>query len=275
MWKQKINKFGLPILLIIILALCYIDYQFIFKPIFNRNQFAKEMIMLAQANQTPIFRVSKIIKYSSAEAIDLTANQNLQDLNIHQYSDIAVYIDNFEKELTPKNTIKELYLDNFKMDVAYEYGMPNLYYKNPLMISKFRQIQENKIEDSLHYEIVYTNAENQNSNYEKPIFFTDCSNPITIGYINEDVINNYQVTKQNGLVAFDGRIFNNLEIDLQKLSPKISFTIHIKNNLNESFVCNMSANLKLETAEGSIKSGYIIEIADDIKYYPFFKEVKI
>lgn len=272
MLKSKMNKLALPILLIIILALCYIDNKYIFKRISARNQFVKELIPIAEANKEPVFKVSKMIKYSSAEAIDNTVEQNLQDLSIYQYSDIAIYIDNLSDELTEENTIKELYLDNFKIDVGYNYGTQTLYYKNPLTISKFRMSDENEIKDSLNYEIVYTNEEDQNSDYEKPIFFADCSNPITIGYINKNIVNNYQVTKENGLVSFDGRIFNNLDINLNDLSPKISFTIHIKNNLDENFICNMSANLRLETDAGSVKSGYIIEKVDNIKYYNFFKE---
>lgn len=273
--KQNANKFVLPILLIIILALLYIDNKYIFKVISNRNNFAKEVIKIAEANKEPVFRISKIIKYSSAEATDNTAEQNLQDLSISQYSDIALYIDNFDENLSEKNTVKELYIDNFKIDVDYKYGIPTLYYKNPLMISKFRMIDENEIKDVLNYKIVSTNEENEESDYENPIFFADCSNPISIGYINKEIINNYQVTKENGLVSFDGRIFENIDINLKELSPKICFTIHIKNNLDENFVCDISANLKLETENGTVKSGYIIEITDDIKYYNFFKEVNL
>ncbi len=274
MWKKILGKFALPILCFIILAILYIDYQFIFSKVASRSRFVKELIVISDANREPVFRVSKMIKYSSAEATDNTAEQNLQDLSISQYSDIALYIDNFKEEITEENTIKELYLDNFKIDVGYHYGAPTLYYKNPLEISKFRMVEENEIKDKLEYEIIYTNEENQNTDYHKPVFFTDCSNPITIGYINKEIINNYQVTKENGLVSFDGRIFNNLDINLKELSPKISFTIHLKNHLDERFICNVSANLKLETEKGSVKSGYIIEILEDMKYYNFFKEVK-
>ncbi len=275
MLKKTLKKFALPILCFIILAILYVDYRFIFSRIVSRNRFVKELIVVADANRNPVFRVAKIIKYSSAEAIDKTVEQNLQDLSIYQYSDIALYIDNFKEEITEENTIKELYLDNFKIDLGYRYGTPTLYYKNPLEISKFRMLDENEITDQLKYEIIYTNEENENTDYHKPVFFTDCSNPITLGYINKEVINNYQVTKENGLVSFDGRIFNNLDINLKDLSPKISFTIHLKNHLDEKFLCNVSADLKLETESGSVKSGYIIEILEDVKYYNFFKEVKI
>ena len=273
MLKTKFEKIALPILCIVILALVYIDGKFILKKSWGRHQFVKQMTNIVEANKDPVFKVSKILKYSGADTEDKTSDQTLQDLSIHQYSDMAFYIDNLSNELTEKNTVRELYLDNFKIDVGYEKGIHTLYYKNPKEISKFRRNGENEIKDRLDYEIVYTNEENKNSNYDKPIFFTDCSNPITIEFVNEDIVTNYQVTKENGMVSFDGRIFNNLDLDLEKLSPKISFTIHLKNNLNESFVCNVSANMKLQTEEGSVKNGYIIEKIEDIDYYRFFKEV--
>lgn len=274
MIKEKFEKWIVPIVLIVILIIVFmVDMKFIFKKIAAKNQFVEQLIKVAEANEKPVFSVSKIVKYSSAEAIDNTIEQNLQDVSISQYSDVAIYIDNFSDELTEENTVKELYLDNFEIKVDYNYGEPGLYYKNPLEISKFRLIEENKIDEKLNYKIVYTNEESENMSYASPVFFTDCSNPITLGYVNKNIVNKYEVTRNNGLVSFDGRIFNNLDMDLAKLSPKISFTIHIKNNLDENFICNMSANLKLETEQGSVKSGYLIEILDDIGYYPFFKEV--
>lgn len=273
MLKSKIVKIILPVLIICtILAIFYIDNKYIFQKIAQGKEFTKNAMEIYELNKEPVFRVSKIIKYSSAEAIDNSENQDLQDVNIHQYSDMAFYIDNLSDKLTEKNTIKELYLDNFKVDVEYDKGEHFLYYKNPLAISKFRMISENEIKDRLDYSIVYTNKDNDESNYETPVFYTDCSNPITLSFVNKNIVEHYKVTKENGLVAFDGRMLNNLNIDLDKLSPKVSFKIHIKNNLDEVYCCDVSANMKLETEDGSVKSGYIIEIADDIGYYNFYRE---
>ena len=57
--KSKIYKVGLPVLLII-LAILSINFGFIIRKIANKNQFANDMIQIAQANQEPIFQVSKI-----------------------------------------------------------------------------------------------------------------------------------------------------------------------------------------------------------------------
>lgn len=273
MFESKVFKIVLPILVFLaIVGILYIDNKFIFQRIVQGKKFEKSAIEIYEMNKEPVFRVSKIIKYSSAEAIDNSSGQNLQDMSIHQYSDMAFYIDNLTDELTEKNTIKELYLDNFNVEVEYDKGEHVLYYKNPLTISKFRMIPENEIKDELRYNIIYTNEDNEETSYETPVFFTDCSNPITLSFVNKNIVENYKVTKENGLVSFDGRMLNNLDIDLEELSPKVSFSIHIKNNLDEVYRCDVSANLRLENEEGSVKSGYIIEITDNIEYYNFYRE---
>lgn len=273
MLRSRFFKIIIPILIVVaILVLVYVDNKFIFQRIAKEKNFEKESIEIYEKNKEPIFRVSKVIKYSSAEAMDNSENQNLQDVNIHQYSDVAIYIDNLSEKITKKNTIKELYLDNFKIDVDYDKGEHLLYYKNPSAISKFRMNDSNRIQDTLNYNIIYTNKENEESDYDTPVFYTDCSNPIVISFVNKNIVENYKVTKENGLVTFDGRMLNNVDINLEKLSPKISFKIHLKNNLDEVYSCDVSANLKLENNEGSVKSGYIIEIADNIGYYNFYRE---
>ena len=111
------------------MAILSIDFKFIIEPKLKENACAVEYVKVAEDNKDQVFKVSKVILYSSAEAVDNTAEQNLQDVTIHQYSDMAIYIDNLSDELTEKNTIKELYIDNFQF-FGPELGKPNLYYKN-------------------------------------------------------------------------------------------------------------------------------------------------
>ena len=50
----------------------------------NNNQF----------NENSIFNIQKMLFYSSANAVDNTEEQSLQNLSISQYTDISIYIDN-------------------------------------------------------------------------------------------------------------------------------------------------------------------------------------
>lgn len=261
------------IIILILILFCFLNIKLFITMIIANNNLTKNAMEIYEANIEPQFEISKIIKYSSAESIDNSIEQNLQDISISQYSDFAIYINNIDEELSEKNIIKELYIDNFNIDVNYKNEEPVLYYKNPLEISKFRMNEENKINDRLTYKIVHTNEENQNSDYNDPTFYADCSNPITIEYVNKNIVQNYKVNKNKGLVSYDGRIFNNLDIDLKSLEPKISFTIHLKNGLDKMFSCNVILKLDFENDNESIKSGYFIQIFDNIEKYKFIQEV--
>ena len=64
--------------------------------------------------------------------------------------------------------------------------------------------------------------------------------------------------EQNKLLSFNGSILELANVDLEKITPKISFEIHILNNLNEEYFCKVFLNVDLKNSEGSINSGYII-----------------
>ena len=103
--KRK-EKYILLVLLILIIVLLFLGGRIISKNI-KAKRFASQEFKVYENNQEQVFKIEKIIVCSSAGATDLSEKQNLQDLNIYQYTDIAVYIDNGE-ELSNKNTIKEI-----------------------------------------------------------------------------------------------------------------------------------------------------------------------
>ena len=69
--------------------------------------------------------------YSSANAVDNSENQSLNNMSISQFSDISLYIDNskISSDLTDENTIKELYIDNIYLSTQSENGTKILNYK--------------------------------------------------------------------------------------------------------------------------------------------------
>lgn len=270
--KEIKSKFFLIILILVLITLIGCIIKFVVLELYWRNSDTEYAETMYEKNKKTIFRISKIINYSSAEAID--KSDNLQDFNISQYSDFAIFIDNkYEtEELTEENTVKELYIDNFKISLPKDIGVnQNLFYKNPYNMGKFRRLEYDIIENKLDYDIIYKNDENNEEFYNTPVFFTDCSNPISMSYINDDIYTNYSVSK-NSSISYDGRVLDDINIDLKDITPKISFTIHIKNNLNENFICNVAFDVNLENEEGSIYSGYFVEIKEGFdKNYKFFK----
>lgn len=326
--KIKINdRFIIPIFIasFIIIIILLFEYGNIINKNVKYKKFAKENVQVFENNKEQVFKVEKILICSSANAIDLSEKQNLQDMSIYQYTDIAVYINNGE-ELTNKNTIKRLYIDNISLEGTSGIGQKSLNYKNILkfglkkdtktksansnndnstlnvfegllnnqksqsntsetidvgsintdddgMISLTNtnnttsendsnndarqstensnsEQQENQNEniqgnDKIEFNIVYTNEENEKANYDEPTFYTDCSNPITLEYLNNNIVSHYKMD-ENKSVAFDGSILKEAGIETESLNCKVKFKINIVNNNDEKYSCWINFAIPLD-----------------------------
>ena len=326
--KIKINdRFIIPIFIasFIIIIILLFEYGNIISKNVKYKKFAKENVQVFENNKEQVFKVEKILICSSANAIDLSEKQNLQDMSIYQYTDIAVYINNGE-ELTNKNTIKRLYIDNISLEGTSDIGQKSLNYKNILKFglkkdTKTKSVnsnndnstlnvfegllnnqksqsntsesidvgsintdddgmisltntnnttseiasnndarqstensnseqQENQNEniqgsDKIEFNIVYTNEENEKANYDEPTFYTDCSNPITLEYLNNNIVSHYKMD-ENKSVAFDGSILKEAGIETESLSCKVKFKINIINNDNEKYSCWINFAIPLD-----------------------------
>lgn len=310
--KRK-EKYILLVLLILIIVLLFLGGRIISKNI-KAKRFASQEFKVYENNQEQVFKIEKIIVCSSAGATDLSEKQNLQDLNIYQYTDIAVYIDNGE-ELSNKNTIKELYIDNISLEGPNDIGQKSLNYKNinKLGLKKDAIKQDNKSDgifsslnnntntsnsidvgsiatnetdnttedvdneqenqdniqnERIDFNIVYTNEENDSANYNNPTFYTDCSNPITLEYLNNDIVTHYKMD-ENKTIAFDGSILKEAGIDLQTLNCKVKFKINIVNNMNQKYSCWINFEIPLDDIyEGTTLKG---KTTNNQKYI-FFRE---
>lgn len=273
--KQKIQhpRLVFVILLIALFAVFLLYYFFVFSGSFARNQFANEMITISDENENTIFSVQKLLLYSSANAIDNSKDQSLSNLSICQYTDLSIYIDNLAtvSELTDENTVKELYIDNIVMTSNADKGNKLLNYKNPLDFGKFKMLnvaENNRID----FTIVNTNSENETHDYSQPTFYTDCSNPITLGFINKDILTNYSVSQDSSTVSFNGKILQEANIPIEDINYTLNFTIHIVNNLNEKFSYNMSLDVDLNDDNGGIYNGYVYKgKSTSGSQYSFFK----
>ena len=225
----------------------------------------RSAVRFVEENKEPVFKIGKIILYSSANAID-NSNGLLKNFDISQFTDIEIYIDNTtkNKEITAENTISELYIDNIKISGAQDSGEKVINYKNPLECGKYVDI-DNFREDGILFKIVNSNKKNQSADYNEPVFYTDCSNPISLGYINKNILTNCELTANSGSISFDGSILRSANIGIENLKTTISFTIHLKNNYNEEFVCNVKIDNDLESEEENdgIYTGYIMKIIEN------------
>ena len=195
-------------------------------------------------------------------------------MSISQYSDISIFIDNtsYITDLTNENTVKELYIDNISIQSNSDKGTKILNYKNPLNFGKYKEIESSK-NDRIDFNIINTNSENENHDYSAPTFYTDCSNPITLGYLNKDLLTNYSAADGSNTVSFNGKVLKEAEVDLNDINYTLKFKIHIVNNLNEKFVYDMSLDVNLDDDNGGIYNGYVYRgKTTSGKEYRFFKE---
>lgn len=270
-FKIKNVKLAFAILIILAIILLILYYNFIFADVFARNNFANQMVEIAEENESPIFSIQRILLYNSANAVDNSEDQSLSNMSISQFTDISIYIDNSQTvaDLTDENTIKELYIDNISITSKSENGTKILNYKNPLNFGKYQNIDEPE-DDKIYFNIVNTNEENENHNYDEPTFYTDCSNPISLGFLNKDLLTNYSVSNDSSSVSFNGKVLQEAGMNLDDINYTLNFTIHIVNNLNQKFAYNMKLDVDLD----GIYDGYTYrgKNASGTQYY-FFKEL--
>lgn len=275
-FKVKHPKLML-LLLIIILLLCILAYSYVFYASYCRNEFVNQSLKISEQNQLSVFKVNKILIYSSANAINNRSDNSLEDLNICQYTDIAIYIDNTSSisDLTTQNTVKELWIDNIKITPNSDLGSQVLNYKNLNNFGKFDNITSAD-NSRIDFNIVNTNEQNETSDYSTPTFYTDCSNPISLGYINSGIIKNYSIHDNINSVVLNGKLLQQANVDLSQIGYNLTFDIHIKNYDGDSFVYHSNIDVDLNTQNKDIYNGYLYQTRNNTSgnEYVFFKEVQ-
>ena len=266
------NKKIVFVLDIIFIIIAVVFCSYIYKIELQKAVFITEVEQFSEENKNPVFKIGKIVLYKSANAID-NSDGKLEDINISQFTDIAIYINNKStiQNLTAENTIKEMYIDNIKLTFNLENGKYIINYKNPKEFGKYVAL-ENYYDNKISFNILTSNQEVENADLDNNIYYTDCSNPITLGFINKDFINNGKVLDTSGQLLFDGSILKNANVNLETISGIIEFSIHIKNNLGENFICNVVINNDLTNNQENILNGYSIEINEpEGQIYDFLK----
>ncbi len=270
-FKIKNVKLAFTILIIVAMVILILYYIFVFSSMIAKNNFANQMIEISEENEKPIFGIQKILLYSSANAVDNSDNQSLSNMSLSQFSDISIYIDNSlaSSEINDENTVKELYIDNISMTTKAENGNKLLNYKNPLHFGEYQEIKQS-LNNRIDFKIINTNEENESNNYDEPTFFSDCSNPISLGYLNKDLLTNYSISDTSKTISFNGKVLKEANVNLENINYDLSFTIHIVNNANEKFSYNMKLGVNLDGIyDGYSYKGKTTEGTE----YEFFKEI--
>lgn len=245
-------------MLVILAAVFYFYGDNLFK---NNNEIYEE-------NKTAMFNVNKIQYYSDVNAVsNRTTYQNPEwNLNVYQYTDIALYIERLD-DFSSENYIKSLNISDIKISDSKK-GTQKIYYLNPLAYGNGDILNinsENEIKGILEYNIMNYENEDNDVKYSIPIFFEDCSNPITLRYVNNDILSNY-VIGADEQISFNGSLLKRANILLEDIKADISLKINIITQNNETHSVDINIEIPLESTNKQIYDGSINIQKENLKY---------
>ena len=266
----KRNKFITKLIITIaLLVLCIVTIVEILKVYKINDDFSNYIDELSRLNSKTVFSIDRIYLYSSADATSNETTKPVWDLNIFQFTDIALFINNRADEgVTYENTIKELKIDNIKFN-NLQSGTPSLYYKNVNDFAKMTNIDENKINDSLAFNVINSG----DADYSKPVIYSNCQNPITLEYVNSNMEENTVISDISTPLTYDGSLLKKGGILLSQMECTLSFTITIINNYNQKFVATIYIDIPLEDSMSgeNIYDGKLIKNIENTNLVKFIR----
>lgn len=249
--------------LIMIIALAL----FIIPNWLGRNKFTDELANFA--NKSSVFSLSKIYCYSSASGINNTEGKAMWDINVSQYTDIALglSINNVNNDLTnnlgdsnsqvvdtsPKYSISKIYIDNISFS-NNNTGTLNLGYIPILnfgLISNEELTNPAEQQSKIDFNIVDDKEILLNNIVSEPSIDKNLILPITLRYLNSNIKVNHTITDIEEKLSFDGSILKRASIPLSSIKNEVSFTIHIVTDSSEEYIYPIHLQIPLQNEENS------------------------
>lgn len=264
--NKLIAKLIVTLILVVLCTVTIIDIITIYK---INDSFSDSIDEIARLNSKTVFSIDRIYLYSSADATSNETTKPVWDLNIFQFTDIALYINNrADEDVTYENTIKELTIDNVKFN-NIQSGTPALYYKNVNDFAKLTNSEENKIGDSLEFNVINSGE----ADYSTPVIYSNCQNPITLEYVNTGMKENTIISDISTPLTYDGSLLRKSGILISQIECTLSFRITIINNYNQKYVATVYIDIPLEDSlnNTSIYDGKIIRNLENTNLVKFVR----
>lgn len=265
---QSLNKKAIKTLVVFIILLIIILFVYFYyiKNAFIKNIFEKHYTSISKLNEETVFSLNKIIIFSSATVNPKELKNGVWNMDVSQYSDISIYLNNITNDSSQKNIVKELYIDNISISDT-EYGSPYLYKKSLYDFGKCSFKEENILSDRLDFSVI---SEGKEINYNNSEILTDLSTPICIGFYNKNIKSDF--LNANSEIEYNGKILKRANIPIASMSCNLSFCINIINELDEHYVCNVNIDIPFEDENYSIyNDGYITQEINNLDNYKFLR----
>ncbi len=249
--------------LIIIIALSL----FIVPNWLDRNKFTDELDRFA--NKSSVFSLSKIYCYSSASGINNTEGKAMWDVNVSQYTDIALdlSINNVNNDLTnnlgnsnsqvvdtsPKYSISKIYIDNisFSNNSTGTLSLGYIPILNFGLISNDELTNPEKQQNKIDFNIVNDKETLLNNILQEPSIDKNLVLPITLRYLNSNIKVNHTITNIEENLSFDGNILKRASIPLSSIKNEVTFNIHIVTNSSEEYIYPIHLQIPLQNEDNS------------------------
>ena len=267
--KKRSNTREKLIAITVLIIVFIIMLVYTILSVVTNEKFAKEINEFAKLNAKTVFSIDNIYMYSSANADRNNEDRAMWNLNVHQFTDIAIYINNrSEQELNYENSIKEIYIDNVRFS-GLELGTPSLHFENVENFGKLSGTDDNKITDKLEYTVL----NDGDVDYSKPQLYADCSNPIVLEYTNKDIKKNEIISDISSGLKFDGELLRKTGVFLSTIKCNVAFDITIINNYNQKFIANVYLDIPLEDSQtgDTIYNGKIVKKLENTNLIRFFR----
>lgn len=257
--KRKNKKLVKQIIFIILIIVLIVILFFLFNHIYNqlrkKKEFENEILSFSEKNEETVFSINKIVFFSSCDSKNKTSSQtNFTIENLYAYTDIAIFIDNGQKEISSENTLKNVKITNIKFTKQPESGTGNLYYKNVNNFAKSEIDENNKIENELQFE---TTSEDE-VDLNKPVLYNNCANPITLSYVNQNIKTDYTMTDTQNPITYNGKLLKRCGVSVNSINTSISLDIEIQNNKKQKFRTTIYFDIPYEDEDKSIDDGSIV-----------------
>lgn len=249
--------------LIIIIALSL----FVIPNWLGRNRFTDELSNFA--NKSSVFSLSKIYCYSSSSGINNTEGKAMWDINVSQYTDVALglSINNVNNDLTnnlgdsdlqvvdtsPKYSISKIYIDNisFSNNNTGALSLSYIPILNFGLISNEELTNPAEQQSKIDFNIVDDKEILLNNIVREPSIDKNLILPITLRYLNSNIKVNHTITNIEEKLSFDGSILKRASIPLSSIKNEVTFTIHIVTDSSEEYMYPIHLQITLQNEDNS------------------------
>ena len=211
------------------------------------RNFGNSVNEFALKNSEVVFEIKDITFYTSASA--KSSSQGF-GLDISTFSDISFNIDNPTGRI-----IKSLTISNFNFDPAPELGEAKINYKNPYDFGKLENFDIESAD-----EISFKVLDEETDIYINPIVYNNLASPITLTYVNKNILKNFQVKTNETSIYYDGRLLKTAGINISRLSTTLSFEVLIVTYEQERYKCKLYLEIPYETENSSVLDGNVLYV---------------